>query len=75
LSTWIVIVEDVLEQVPTLVMLHRKIFVPRATPVTVVFGLVELVMIAEPDITLHVPAPVVGVFAAKVVELVLIHKV
>ena len=39
------------------------------------FGLIELVITAEPDITLQVPIPVVGVFAANVVELVLIHKV
>ena len=65
-STMIVIVDVVLEQVPTLVILHLKTFVPRPTPVTVVFGFVELVITAEPLITDHVPAPVVGVFAAKV---------
>ena len=71
----IVIVEVVLEQVPADVMFHCKMLVPSVKPVTVVFGLVELVITAEPDITDHVPIPVVGVFAAKVVELVLIHNV
>ena len=39
---------------------------PSVKPVTVVDGLVELVITAEPLITDQVPAPVVGVFAAKV---------
>ena len=33
------------------------------------------VIVAEPDTIDHVPAPVVGVFAASVVELVVIHNV
>jgi len=40
-----------------------------------VFGVVEEVNTAEPDTTDHVPVPVVGVLAAKVVELVVIQRV
>ena len=65
-STIIVIDDTVLEQVPADVMLHCRTFVPNDKFVTVEFGLVELVITPEPLITLHVPAPVVGVFAAKV---------
>lgn len=66
-STVIVIVDEVLEQVPTDAMLHCNTFIPSPTLVTVVLGLVELVITAEPEITPHVPAPVVGVLAASVV--------
>ncbi len=65
-STMIVIVLDVDEQVPALVIVHSKIFVPNVNPVTVVLGLVEFVITPPPVNTDHVPVPVVGVFAAKV---------
>ena len=74
-STCIVIVELVLEQVPAEVILHCKILFPNDNPETVVVGLLEFVKTAEPDTTLHEPVPVVGVFAAKVVELVVIQIV
>ncbi len=61
-----VMVELVLEQVPADVIVHSKIFVPSVKPVTVVLGLVEFVITPPPVNTLHVPVPVVGVFAAKV---------
>ena len=70
-----VIVELVLEQVPTLVMLHSKTFMPNPKLVTVLFAARELVIVPDPDITLHVPTPVVGVFPASVAELVVIHTV
>ena len=74
-STWIVIVELVLEQVPAEVILHCKTLFPNDKPETAVVGLLEFVKTAEPDITLHEPVPVVGVFAAKVVEPVVIQIV
>ena len=61
-----VIVLVVLEQVPADVIDHCKIFVPKLKLVTVEFGNNELVIIPVPDITDHVPTPVVGVFAANV---------
>ena len=74
-STCIVIVELVLEQVPAEVMFHCKILFPNDKPETVVVGLLELVKTAEPDTTLHEPVPVVGVFAARVVDPVVIQIV
>ena len=65
-STMMVIVLDVLEQVPALVMLHCKTFVPKLKLVTVEFAASELVMIPVPVITDQVPVPVVGVLAASV---------
>ncbi len=65
-STIIVIVEEVLEQVPALVIVHSKMFVPSVKPVTVELGLVDVVITPPPVNTLHVPTPVVGVLAAKV---------
>ncbi len=56
-------------------MFHCSTTVPSDKPVTVVFGFVEEVKTAEPETTLHVPEPVVGVFAVSVVELVFIHTV
>jgi hypothetical protein len=61
----IVIVLVVLEQVPALVIDHCNILVPSVRPVIVVFALVVDVIIPPPLNTLHVPVPVVGVFAAK----------
>ena len=70
-----VIVDVVLEQVPAEVILHCKTFVPSVSPVTVVLALVELVTTPPPVNTLHVPVPVVGVFAPSVAELVVIQTV
>jgi hypothetical protein len=64
-STVIVIVLVVDEQVPELVILHSKTFVPKLKFVTVEFGASELLKMPVPDITDQVPTPVVGVFAAK----------
>ena len=64
-----------LEQVPAEVILHCKILFPNDKPETVVIGLFEFVKTAEPDTTIHEPVPVVGVLAAKVVELVVIQIV
>ena len=74
-STCIVIVDVVLEQVPAEVMLHCKTLVPSVKPVTVLVGLLVVVIVAPPLITDQVPVPVVGVLAAKVVELVVIQIV
>ena len=74
-STWMVIVLDVLEQVPALVMFHCNTFVPNVKPVTVLVGLLVFVIVAPPLTTDHVPVPVVGVLAAKVVEFVVIQIV
>ena len=62
----IVIVLEVDEQVPADVIDHSKMFVPNERFVTVELAAKLFVMIPLPDITLHVPVPVVGVFAAKV---------
>ncbi len=65
-STIIVIVEEVLEQVPALVIVHSKTLVPKERFVTVLFAANELVKIPVPAITDQVPVPVVGVLAASV---------
>ena len=70
-----VIVEDVDEQVPAEVIVHCKILFPNDKPETAVVGLLEFVKTAEPDTTLHEPVPVVGVFAANVVEPVVMQIV
>ena len=74
-STWMVIVELVLEQVPAEVMFHCNTFVPNVNPVTVLVGLFVFVIVAPPLTTDHEPIPVVGVLAASVVELVVIQTV
>lgn len=65
LSTWILIVEVVVAQTP-FEILHCKILIPNARPVTVDVGLFGLVIVPNPEITDHVPTPVVGVLAANV---------
>ncbi len=65
-STIIVIVEEVLEQVPADVIDHCNMFVPKERFVTVLFAANELVKIPVPVITDQVPVPVVGVLAASV---------
>ena len=74
-STWMVIVLEVDEHVPTEVIFHCNTFIPKPRFVIVEFGDNELVIVPLPLITLHVPIPVVGVLAASVVELVVIHNV
>ena len=68
-----VIVLDVEEQVPTEVIFHCKTFVPNPRFVTVLVGLFVFVIVAEPETTDHVPVPVVGVLAARVVLFVVIQ--
>jgi hypothetical protein len=65
-STVIVIVLEVLEQVPADVIVHCNMFAPSVRPVTVVLAEVELVTTPPPVNTDQVPTPVVGVFAARV---------
>lgn len=61
------------EQVP-FVILHRKVaVVPTTSPVTPDVGEEGVVMVAEPEITVHVPVPTAGVFPANVV-VVTLHK-
>lgn len=48
-------------------MLHCKIVVPALKPVIADVGDVGVTIVPEPDITLHVPAPITGVLPAKVV--------
>ena len=74
-STVIVIVLVVLEQVPALVIDHCNMFDPNVNPVTVVLALVDDVITPPPVSTLHVPVPVVGVFAANVAVGELIQSV
>ena len=62
-STTIVIVLDVLEHVPALVIVHSKILVPNERLVTVLFAAKLLVKIPVPDNTDQLPTPVVGVLA------------
>ena len=74
-STTIVIVLDVDEQVPALVIVHSKILVPKLKLVTVLLAARELVTTPVPLITDHVPVPVVGVLAASVAVGLVIHTV
>ena len=54
-------------QVPELFeIVHLKVFVPKANPVTPEVGEVGVVTVAPPAITVHTPAPTVGVFPASV---------
>lgn len=46
-------------------IVQRRTLVPAVKPLTVDVGLDEFVKIPEPDITLQVPAPTTGMFAAK----------
>lgn len=56
-------------------MLHCSTLIPRPNPVTVVLGLLGLVIDPDPEITDHVPTPVVGVLPASVVVGELIQMV
>ena len=68
-------VEDVDEQVPTEVIAHCKTLFPKLNPLTELVALLEFVNTAEPDTTFQLPVPVVGVFAARVVDPVVIQIV
>ena len=60
----IVTLAFVLAQEP-LVIVHCKVaLVPTGTPVTVVVGELRLVIVAVPDVTVHVPVPGEAAFAA-----------
>ncbi len=55
------------------VIVHRSVaLVPAANPVTMVVGELAVVIVAVPDIKLHNPVPVTGVFAA-IVKLEVLH--
>ena len=54
-------------QVP-LVIVHTNVFTPVVNPVTPDVGLVGVVTVAVPAVTVQAPVPTVGVFAAKVAE-------
>ena len=70
-----VIVLDVLEQVPAATIVHCKTLLPTARLVTADVADNELVMLAVPDTTDQVPKPLVGVLPANTVVGVKIHKV
>jgi hypothetical protein len=48
-------------------IIHWKTFAPKPRPVTLVVGESELVIVPLPEIKIHAPVPVTGVFAAIVV--------
>ena len=58
-------------QLPLLIVQRKVALLPAVTPVTVVVGLVVFVIVAVPAITVQVPVPTVGAFAAIVKVLVL----
>ena len=64
-STLMVIASVLGGQVP-LVIVHTNVFTPVVKPVTPDVGLVGVVTVAVPAVTVHAPVPTVGVFAAKV---------
>ena len=64
-STLIVIASVLGGQVP-LVIVHTKVFTPVVNPVTPDVGLVGVVTVAVPAVTVHSPVPTVGALAAKV---------
>ena len=74
LSTLILMVEELVPQPPPLIV-HCKTLIPRPNPVTELVANVGVVMVPVPDITDHVPAPLVGVLAAKTVVGLLMHRV
>ena len=48
------------------VMFHTNVFTPVVNPVTPEFGSSGSVTVAVPAVTVHVPVPITGVFAANV---------
>ncbi len=75
LSTCMAIVEVEAGHTPLDIVHCNMLLVPVGTLVIVVFGVLGEVMTPPPVITLQVPIPTVGVFPARVVLFVLIHKV
>jgi hypothetical protein len=55
------------EAQPWLLIVHRSVLIPTPIPVTPEAGEEGFVMVAVPEITVHAPVPVVGVFAARAV--------
>ena len=51
-------------------IVHRKVFAPTPSAVSPDVGEVGVVMVPLPEISVHIPVPTVGVFAARVVEVV-----
>ena len=49
-----------------LLIVQVKVFTPVVKPVTPDVGLVGVVTVAVPAVTIHAPVPTVGVFAARV---------
>ena len=49
-----------------LLIVQVKVFTPVVNPVTPDVGLVGVVTVAVPAVTVHAPVPTVGAFAAKV---------
>jgi len=74
LSTWILIVELLVPQPPPL-MVHLNTFIPKPKPVSELVASVGVVIMPVPEISDHVPTPLVGVFPAKTVVGLLIHIV
>ena len=74
MSTWILKADVVVPHAP-LVMLHSIMLAPNPKLVIVVFGEREFVIVPLPLITDHVPIPLVGVLAERVVEGEDIHNV
>ena len=52
-------------QVPLLIV-HTKVFTPVVKPVTPLVGLVGVVTVAVPTVTVQSPVPIAGTFAARV---------
>ena len=49
-------------------IVHRKVFTPIVKPVTPEVGEVGVVIVALPEITVHIPVPTSGLFPASVEE-------
>ena len=64
-STLMVITSVLGVHVP-LVIVQVKVFTPVVKPITPEFGSSGSVTVAVPAVTVHVPVPIVGVFADKV---------
>lgn len=56
-------------------IVHAKIFVPKANPVTDVVGEREFVIVPAPETNVHAPVPTIAVFAAMIVFGLLIQIV